>query len=258
MAIHLVKNVGLYWQSGIDAPADAGFLHTISNEASIALTADSLDVTTMGTEWRDFLSGLKQAQVSVSGFIPSGDDYPRTVSEMWSGWQAERWIVIEPSGRHATGHLNEFAARTRSVALETGMQVGEAETFALSINAHQNFWRAHRLFEAAARPTAALNQQVGMNVLGADAARVTEVYLIFVLRGPNMGSGKSLTATWNTDTVTTINNIFRPTNSTTERMTVVKAGVKTTGNMRLQIAANQFTNNFAATNGLNIYVVPIR
>jgi len=208
MAIHIIKDVNVYWQTAADAPADAGFLHTISNEATVNLTSDALDVTTMGSDWRDHLAGLKQAVVNIAGFLPSADDYARTVEEMWTGWTENRWIVLEPA--EPLGDLPHFAAFTRSVSMDVGMSTGEAETFGAAINARQNFWRAARIHASDSRPSGAQAFVLDDDILGTGATRASELYLIFVLKGANLGAGKALRASWDTTPATPLDGIFRP------------------------------------------------
>ncbi len=261
MAIHIIKDANVYWQTAADAPADAGFLHTISNEATVNLTSDALDVTTMGSDWRDFLTGLKAATVSLSGFLPSGDGYAQTVAEMWTGWTENRWIVIEPSD--PLGPLPHFACLSRSVSMDTGMSAGEAVTFGAAINARENFWRAARIHSSENRPSGAQSFTVGDAILGTGAQRAKTVYLIFVLKGNNLASGKALSARWSTTSVTNLTGIFRPIDPTTdqpgedtERMSIRKVGVNASGDMTLSILSSVLSGNLAAANGLNIYAVP--
>ena len=259
MALHIVKDAKLFWETAPNAPADAGFLHTISNEATLSLTADAPDVTTMGSDWRGFLAGLRTGVLSLSGYLPADDDYLRTVEQAWTGLGAERWVVLEPS--EIAGSLPIFALKTRSMSIDIGENVGEAVTFGMAMNATDKLWRATRMHSSDARPSGAQAWAVPSSVFGSGATRAAEAYIIFLLKGPNLASGRSLTASWNTSPATSLTGIFRPivsgsAGAATERMTIKKVPVKASGGMILSIQANNITTNLATGNGLNAYVVP--
>ena len=129
------KNCKIYWHE-FD-------LSAVHNELALSHSTEALDDTAFGDSWRTRVAGLKDWEVTASGWWEAGAGEPDTELFADAG-VADRILTLSPTG--SDGHPAYFSKAVLGIYNPMGQSVGELHRFTFSAYAEQDMYRGTIIF----------------------------------------------------------------------------------------------------------------
>jgi predicted secreted protein len=117
------KAQGTVLKIGIDAVAE------LTSISGLELSADTIEVTTLADEWRNFLQGMKDGgEVSLEGFLNAGDAGQADLYAAFNSGDIESFTIEFPVGIGADWTFDGIVT-----GFSTGADMEEAVSFEATI-----------------------------------------------------------------------------------------------------------------------------